>query len=101
MIGLHTGMLLRPGEVIDFTVSAIDPKGQPLDYSFNVNRDVGYKWQSSNTFQLVVGEFRCTRLSVDVYIKSNRKDHAHESHDDSAEINYTVLPSVVPLDAAQ
>jgi hypothetical protein len=92
---VSTGLNLRPGDRLDFVVTASDPLGQELEYSLqtrNIDRD---PWQNSNSISLVISEQHVTRIfSVVIFVKSRRKYHTFSEYDDSVEFIYTVLPPV-------
>ena len=89
MISVRTGMKLRPGDVLEFIVTATDPLGEQLLYSVGDG-----EWQVSNILTLpIVEEHIQLRFLVNISIKSNREHHASKYWDDLACFSYVVLPN--------
>jgi hypothetical protein len=93
---ITTGMKLRPGDVLEYVVTASDPLEEPLLYqcTFGVGRP-GHsdKWSKENTFTFEVTDKYVGELFfASISIKSNRKYHAHQDHDDNVDFTYEVLP---------
>lgn len=89
-----TKTILRPGDVIDFVVTATDPLGEELSYSLTVS---GFrhesKWQSSGSLSTRIEEAHIsTTFMIDLMVKSPRKYHASPGCDDSVMFHYEVLP---------
>jgi hypothetical protein len=85
---------LRPGDVIDFVVTANDPLGQPLSYGMRLLARSGeIVWQNSGTWSLRIGEGDVSRtFFVDLMVKSCRDYHARSQSDDLVTATYQVLP---------
>lgn len=96
-LGFHsvaTETILRPGDVIDFVVTATDPLGEELSYMLNLPgfRDES-KWQSSGSLATRIEEAHIsTNFEIELMVKSPRKYHAHSDCDDSVQFFYKVLP---------
>lgn len=92
---MATKAVLRPGDVIDFVVTARDPMDEPISYSMNVDRDVFAlpDWQDHGMFSLRIepGDIRRTFI-VRFTIRSQREYHALSDEDDAVEFSYQVLP---------
>ena len=86
--------ILRPDDVIDFVITASDPKGAPLEYAIQVeDRKWPPIWQPQNTFSVRILEChigKCTEIVF--YIKGTGPHHALSDRDDSCRFFYTVLP---------
>jgi len=93
---VKTGIKLRPGDVLEYVVTASDPFGEPLLYqcTFGIGRP-GYssKWSEENTFTFEVTDEYVGKLFFAVIsIKSNRKYHPYDTRDDYVQFLYEVLP---------
>ncbi len=89
-----TKTVLRPGDMIDFVVTATDPLGEELSYSLrdHVHWDE-HKWQSSASFSIRIEDAHISaQFGIELSIKSPRKHHARSSCDDSVMFVYQVLP---------
>ena len=98
--GSRTGMVttklcLRPGDKIDYVVTASDPQGGPLKYSIRVfHSGDDTTWTDSNELSLTVEERHISRdFTVILAVKSERDYHASADSDDSLMFIYTVLPN--------
>jgi hypothetical protein len=93
---VHTGIILHPGDDLEFVITASDPYGQKIEYKL---RDTGdYDWQESNEFALKITPDDIGRdFQVHLLIRSERDYHAYDSsldrYDDEVVFFYTVLPS--------
>lgn len=88
-----TGAVLRPGDIVDFVVTASDPLGQPLSYAAHKSPVGVGIWQASNTMSVAITDADIARwFYVSIQILSPRKHHAHMFYDDHVEFIYTVLP---------
>jgi Swt1-like HEPN len=88
-----TETTLRPGDRIDFVVTARDPEDLPLEYSLSAGA-AGPEWQKSGVFSFTVeAEHIGDTLVVSLAIRSPRSYHAHSNDDDSVIFGYTVLPA--------
>ena len=86
--------LLRPGDFIEFIITASDPIGGNLQYALTVT---GYhhnpNWQDSNTLSLTIEDSHVRRdFNVMLWLRSLREFHAIGDYDDSVTFQYEVLP---------
>jgi hypothetical protein len=88
-----TDATLRPGEVLDFVVTAIDPEDLALEYS--VGRYLHQNsWQNEPNLQFRITEEHISRSFIlSLAIKSSRKYHASGEYDDSVQFSYSVIPN--------
>lgn len=94
-LAIYTKITLHPGDTLDFVVTASDPLGEPLRYSFSVETG-DLRWQDDNTSSVTFSEANLgTNVSVDCHIKSNRTYHALKYFDDYVRFFYTVLPKKI------
>ncbi len=94
---VETGMKLRPGDVLEFVVTASDPLEEPLEYqcAFETGSPPGGRnaWSKENTFIFVVtDEYVHNLFFAVVSVRSRRKYHAHTYYDDDVMFTYQVLP---------
>jgi hypothetical protein len=91
---VHTKNTLRPGDQIDFVVTAVDPEDLPLEYGIGVGGVRSeVKWQKENSFSVrVQPEHIGKSFSIRIEIRSSRSHHAHPGWDDSIDFIYAVLP---------
>lgn len=89
---LPTGTTLRPGDKIDFVVTARDPEDLPLEYRLEVVGENASEWQASGQFSLEVKEAHIGALVIDLRIRSPRSYHAGPGFDHKVLFGYTVLP---------
>jgi len=87
-----TGTTLRPGDKIDFVVTARDPEDLPLEYRLEVGFEGASKWQAIGLFSLEVKEAHIGRLFIDLQIRSPRSYHAGPGYDHKVIFCYSVLP---------
>jgi hypothetical protein len=90
---VSTRMALRPGDSVEFVVTASDPEGLPLQYGIIANSGE-VLWQESGVFSVTfsekdIGVFAFVQLSI----KSPRSYHARRSDDDSVMFSYQILPT--------
>ncbi|MDP2856809.1 MAG: Swt1 family HEPN domain-containing protein [Bacillota bacterium] len=90
---LDCNMVLRSGDVIEYTVAASDPEGLPLEYGMRAGQ-FSTGWQSSRAFQLTVDDSQIGKnFRVELSIRSAREYHAHGHIDDIVVFAYgAVLP---------
>lgn len=91
-VNFDTGTTLRPGDKIDFVVTASDPEDLPVEYRL---KDVGNntsEWQASGVFSLEVTEAHIGTMFIDLQIRSPRSYHAGVGYDHSVLFHYSVLP---------
>jgi hypothetical protein len=92
---VHTGAVLRPGDVVDYVVTATDPEGTPLQYAMFLKHDfVEPRWQDENMLSLHVTEqYVGKRFGVVLMMRASaRQYHASGGYDDWVEFVYSVLP---------
>jgi hypothetical protein len=90
---VYTKMKLRPGDTIDFVVTASDPEDLPLEYGIELDKPVKI-WQPSGEFQVTFTDKHIsTYFAVGLYIRSPRPYHASSSYDDKVRFCYHVLPA--------
>jgi len=91
-----THMKLRPGDVLEYVVTASDPLGESILYQFTFGKaSPGYSdtWLKENTFTFrVTDKYVGKMFTASIRIRSNRKYHAHGSYDDHVMFIYEVLP---------
>jgi len=93
-----TGTTLRPGDQIDFVVTARDPEDLPLEYRLVMEvfpvRFAAPKWQGSNLLSLTITEAHIGALNPELQIRSSRAYHRNPAggHDDTVTFTYMVLP---------
>ncbi len=90
---LITETVLRPGDKIDFVVTARDPEDLPLAYSLGVVGEEALGWQESGVFSLEITDAHISAdLFVDLRIRSPRSYHANTGYDHRVRFCYSVLP---------
>ena len=90
---LHTKKNLRPGDNLEFIITASDPLGEELEYSIRVHDNHATEWQKNNIFRVKIEEEHISRnFGILIAIKSKRDYHASQYSDDSIWFYYTVLP---------
>jgi hypothetical protein len=88
-----TGDRLRPGDSLEFVVSATDPLGQPLSYGINLIHRGGLRWQDENVLSVTMTTADVRRMcDANIYVRSPRDYHALEDYDDIITFRYEVLP---------
>jgi hypothetical protein len=88
-----TGAILRPGDKLDFVVTARDPEDLPLEYKLVEEiRQSGSEWQANGVFSFEVEEAHIGHLAIRLSIRSPRSYHAATVYDDSVTFFYRVLP---------
>ena len=91
---VHTGSVLRPGDVLDFAITARDPLEQELAYAIRVGvLSPREKWQKENTFTVRIEEKHVQdNFEICYFVKSPREYHALGDYDHSISFFYKVLP---------
>ncbi|HYR07052.1 MAG TPA: Swt1 family HEPN domain-containing protein [Longimicrobium sp.] len=90
---VHTNLVLRPGDQVDYVITATDPLGEDLEYAVKTQRYAAIDWQPTNSFRITVREDNIARsFAVELFVRSKRDFHATEFFDDSIDFIYTVLP---------
>jgi Swt1-like HEPN len=91
-VALNTGKNVRPGDTIDFVITASDPMGDPLQYSLAVGLGP-IEWQDSNVFSYTFKKTNVGELFELLFrIRSPRAYHAHSDWDAHVQLFYRVLP---------
>lgn len=92
---IYTDIILRPGDILEFVVTASDPMEEKLKYGISQNVGPGIiKWDKSHSLRYTVKEKDIKRLfNLYISILSSRSYHAIGDYcDDFVEFSYTVLP---------
>jgi len=55
-IGIASGQILRPGDIIDYVITASDPMGQSLKYRLRYGYLETKKWQTDNSLSLCIAD---------------------------------------------
>ncbi|MGO9175600.1 MAG: Swt1 family HEPN domain-containing protein [Desulfobaccales bacterium] len=85
---------LRPGDLIEFLVTASDPLEEEIEYLLVKNHSYSKsKWQKGNSFSVKIFEKDVKKnFSIELRIRTHRKFHAYSDDDDWVEFLYEVLP---------
>jgi hypothetical protein len=90
---IDTKVTLRPGDILDFVITAVDPEDLPLEYSVSNNSE-RIIWQNDPNLQYQIEEIHISRIfSLRLAIKSSRDYHASPRDDDSVQFMYSVIPN--------
>lgn len=93
---LRSNIKLRPGDELQFVVTATDPFGEDIEYQMTANAGSpgnSDKWGNKNEFTLKIKDSDvCNLFFVNFRIRSKRKYHAKKTYDDNLIFTYTVLP---------
>lgn len=90
-----TKMNLRPGDTLDFVITASDPLGDNLEYGIFAMPGREHSWQESNSLSLTIQEKHIgTQCNVSLAIRSSRDYHAKDYCDDFVVFGYVVLPKL-------
>lgn len=90
---VSTETKLRPGDTIEFVVTASDPLGENIEYQIKKYGSIFNKWQKSNLLSIRITEKDVQKsFMVDISIRSRRKFHARGDDDDWVKFFYEVLP---------
>lgn len=91
---VNTKAVLRPGDVVDFVITASDPSDLPLEYGISRYGDYNFNWKNKNTFSVSISEDQISRHHAIVLgIRSPRSYHAFSGgYDDYVRFTYIVLP---------
>jgi hypothetical protein len=88
-----TKMMLRPGDTIDFMVTASDPEDLPLQYAMRRGYGGKLEWQEAPAFTVGITEADIGQnFTIMLYILSPRNYHASGEWDDDVMFGYSVLP---------
>ncbi len=88
---VDTGKTLRPGDTLDFLVTAIDPLEDVLEYSIGIEHEGQYGTQNTGSVTIRpehIGKHR----EVKIRIRSRRNHHAYPGWDDHINFVYDVVP---------
>jgi Swt1-like HEPN len=93
---IRTGITLRPIELLEFIITASDPFGESIEYQCECWTN-GLKyldgWSEKNTFIVeITDDYVSNTFRIWLKIRSNRKYHPYEDHDDGVAFLYQVLP---------
>jgi HEPN superfamily Swt1-like protein len=90
---LNTKMRLRPGDKLEFVVTARDPLGDKLEYGIKQGRHNRVEWQNDNSFSVTIYEDDVGAIFViALFVVSSRKFHQYRTYDYSVRFTYEVLP---------
>lgn len=91
---VQTGLTLRPGDNVDFSVTASDPFGEQLNYRIGLNGGPWGEWGTANDFTFAITEEHIGKLHlIVIQVRSGRSYHAESNYDDSVTFVYAVLPN--------
>ena len=95
---VKTDKKLRPGDVLEYVVTASDPLEEPLQFQYTFKQGVwGHddKWIRENSFTFeVTDEYIGKSFYASIYIRSSSKFHAHQTYDADVMFTYEVLPPI-------
>jgi hypothetical protein len=90
-----TGLVLRPGDSLEFVLTASDPLGESLQYRV-IKGDRNWSdggWSDSCEFSIGFADYDVRKhFIIHFQIRSLREYHAHGHYDDSVMFFYDVLP---------
>lgn len=92
---LKTKLILRPGDQLDFIITASDPEDAQLEYRLMITGGGTeiFDWQKDNNFNLKIKKRHISkRFGVTFFLRSSRDYHAGEDFDDIVSFEYAVLP---------
>lgn len=95
---VRTDTILRPGDTLEFVVTASDPMGEELEYAITfgglrLNLEIPAAWQKSNALLLPITNVLIGRgVWISPVIRSLRSYHAKEDTDDVVVFEYDVVP---------
>lgn len=94
-LDVFTKQVLRPGDKLDYVITASDPMGEELDYRLEVDHRTTTEWQTTSEFSVEITEDHIGKhFSVGLEIKSRRSHHAMTHCDDEVLFHYSVLPKI-------
>ena len=86
--------IFRPGDQIEFIITATDPYGEDLLYCVSNKFAFVDEWINNNVLNYTIkNEDIGASLIISLMIKSNREHKAHTFYDDEVSFYYTVLPN--------
>lgn len=97
---LRTGKQLRPGDTVEFVITASDPLGGELLYcaTFDLISIDPSIWQNSNTVTITIENRNVGKAStVTLGMKSTREYHSSSVFDDLVFFSYDILPPKTPM----
>lgn len=87
-----TSVYLRPGDKLEFVVTARDPMDEALEYGIYIPHTANF-WQSDNVLDWVVTKKNVGKnFMIQLRVRSPREFHAAGDEDDSVMFFYEVLP---------
>jgi len=93
---ISTNMKLRPGDFLEYIITASDPLGEPLKFQCTFGQGApghSEKWTDENSFTFeVIDKYVGKNFFASISIKSSRKFHAHKNYDDLIMFVYEILP---------
>ena len=94
---LNTNSTLRPGDIVEFVVTARDPEDRILEYFFGVyggQESVNWGWSTNSSFVLTIDKkYISENFYVDAKIHNDAEYHAKGRFDDVVTFRYQVLPA--------
>lgn len=86
--------ILRPGDLMEFVVTASDPLDAALEYRMDFEIEKG-RWQKENTFSMRISQRHIGRnVLITFDIRSPRDYHAiGPDYDDTVRLYYEILPA--------
>ncbi|WP_028891101.1 hypothetical protein [Tenacibaculum sp. 47A_GOM-205m] len=85
--------ILRPGDTIEFILTASDPYGEELEFWGSVYAGGELTKTSGNTFSIRIEENHVRdSFDIEFFVRSKREYHREGSIDDRARFSYKVLP---------
>lgn len=93
--------ILRPGDLLEFVVTASDPLGEQLEYSFvfsriDLNEQLPSLWQTENVLTIPITDIFIGRdVLIGIAVRSLRPYHASKHWDALAPFEYDILPAKV------
>jgi hypothetical protein len=91
---IRSSTSLRPGDILDFIVTAVDPEDLPLEYTVSewISGEEA-NWHDTSSLRFIINESHIGQcFSLNVAIRSQRKYHARSFADDWVTFMYDVLP---------
>ena len=90
---LQTGLTLRIGDMLQFAVTAHDPRGEAILYSLRAGAKPQTEWQEGHEFTVTIGADDVgKRFIVWLMIKGQGDYRQFQTYDADARFEYEVLP---------
>lgn len=90
---VNTRLILHPGDILEFVVTASDPLGEKIQYCIDTYPWPKSGWQESNNLCIKIEEKHIARsFGVYLCVRSLRSYHANLWLDDGVSFSYDVLP---------